>query len=122
MAKKFKELRDKMSPEARGRAHAKTRIMLAEMALDELREARKLTQEQLAERFHVGQPAIAKIEKRTDMYLSTLRGIIRAMGGELVIRAVFPDGDVRITQFEDIKRTSVKQHTETAEPAEALAR
>ncbi len=94
---------------ARARAEVKARAqkMLAEMALDELREARKLTQQQLATRFKVGQPAIAKLEKRTDMYLSTLRGVIQAMGGDLEIRAVFSDGDVRINQLKDLKRVKV---------------
>lgn len=92
-----------MSPESRARAEAKAQAMLAEMALDELREARMLTQEKLAELLHVGQPAIAKLEKRTDMYLSTLRGAIKAMGGELEIRAVFPDRVVRINQLKDLK-------------------
>jgi transcriptional regulator with XRE-family HTH domain len=103
MAKKFSEIKHKMSAEQVKRAKEKTRAILADMALDELREARRLTQVQLAEIFHVGQPAIAKMEKRTDMYLSTLRGIIQAMGGELEIRAVFPDGDVRITQFKELR-------------------
>lgn len=119
MAKKFNELRKKMSPESRERARVKTRAMLADMALDELREARKLTQEQLATLFNVGQPAIAKMEKRTDMYLSTLRGIIKAMGGELEIRAIFPDGDVRIKQFRDIQPVEHDKRAEFA--AQALA-
>jgi transcriptional regulator with XRE-family HTH domain len=106
MAKKFQELRERMSPASRERARAKTQQLLAEMALNELREARKLTQEQLAELFHVKQPAIAKMEKRADMYISTLRGVIKAMGGELEIRAVFPDGDVRISQFNELKEKS----------------
>ena len=104
MAKNFKELREKMSRESRERAKAKTQTLLSEMALDELREARKLTQEQLAERFHVKQPSIAKMERRTDMYLSTLRGVIKAMGGELEILAIFPDGRVRLNQFRDLRR------------------
>jgi transcriptional regulator with XRE-family HTH domain len=114
MAKKFAELRQKMSPESRERAKVKTATMLAEMTLDELREARRLTQEQLATLFHVGQPAIAKMEKRTDMYLSTLRGIIKAMGGELEIRAVFPDGDIRINQFKDIQPVEDRNRAEVA--------
>lgn len=113
MARKFAEIKHKMSPRQLEEARAKTRAIVAEMALDELREARRLTQEQLASLFHVGQPAIAKLEKRTDMYLSTLRGIIRAMGGELEIRAVFPDGDIRINQFEDIKEET-KERTAPA--------
>jgi transcriptional regulator with XRE-family HTH domain len=107
MAKKFSDLRKKMSPEAQERAKAKTQNILAGMALSELREARRLTQEQLANLFHVKQPAIAKIERRTDMYLSTLRGIVQAMGGELEIRAVFADGQVKITQFNKIGSTEL---------------
>jgi transcriptional regulator with XRE-family HTH domain len=112
MVRNYKELRAKMSAESRGRAEEKTKQLLAEMALNELREARKLTQEQLAERFHVKQPAIAKLEKRTDMYLSTLRRIIHAMGGELDIRAVFPDGIVRINQFEDLQQREQEHQRE----------
>ncbi|HEY4838340.1 MAG TPA: XRE family transcriptional regulator [Candidatus Acidoferrales bacterium] len=107
MARKFKELFERMPSRAQAEVKARARKILAEMALDELREARKLTQEQLAARFKVGQPAIAKLEKRTDMYLSTLRGVIQAMGGELEIRAVFSDGDVRINQLKDLRRAKV---------------
>lgn len=112
MARNFSELRARMSPESRERSRQKARQMIAEMALDELREARKLTQEQLAAFFHVGQPAISKLEKRTDMYLSTLRGIIKAMGGELEIKAVFPDGAVRINQFEEIEQPKTRRRGE----------
>jgi hypothetical protein len=56
----------------------------------------------LAEVLHVQQPSIAKLEHRTDMYLSTLRSHIEAMGGVLDIVARFPDGDVRIANFSDI--------------------
>ena len=63
--------------------------MVEEMPLDELREARELTQEQLARVLRVNQAAVSKMERRTDMYLSTLQGIIKAMGGRLEIRAVF---------------------------------
>ena len=74
MAKKFSELRSKLSPAAQERAEAKL----------------------------VEQPSIAKIEKRTDMYLSTLRSHIQAMGGELDIIARFPDGVVKINNFTDL--------------------
>lgn len=104
MATNFKELRAKMSPESRARAKAKAEQMTREMALDELREARLLTQEQLAEQLNVRQPAVARMERRADMYVSTLRGVIKAMGGELDIRAIFPDGTVRITQFKQLRR------------------
>jgi predicted transcriptional regulator len=102
MAKNFKELQAKMSTAARSRSEAKAELMIQEMALDELREALRLTQESLAESLHVNQAAISKVERRTDMLISTLRKIIEAMGGELEIRAVLPNGVVRITQFEKI--------------------
>ena len=62
MAKKFADLRDQMSPESRARAEAKAQAMLAEMPLNELRQARGLSQKMLAEVLHVQQPSIAKIE------------------------------------------------------------
>ena len=104
MAKPFKLLKDKMSPESRERAAAATKKLLAEMPLNELRAARRLTQEQLATKLHVKQASVSKLERRTDMYISTLRGYVEAMGGELEIVARFPDGNVRIDQFtEDAK-------------------
>jgi len=106
MARKFSELRAKMSPQARARSDAKARQMVAEMALGELRRARGLSQEALAAVLHVKQPSIAKLEQRTDMYISTLRTHIKAMGGELEIIAHFPDGDVRIANFSDLGEAS----------------
>lgn len=102
MAKKFRDLRARMSPEAQARAHEKARSMLAELPLCELRQARHFSQEQLAAELDVRQPAVAKIEKKTDMYISTLRRFIEAMGGTLEICAHFPEGDVKINQFEEL--------------------
>jgi DNA-binding XRE family transcriptional regulator len=103
MAKKFSELRARMSPESRHRAESKAQAMLAEMPLAELRQARGLSQKMLAEVLHVQQPSIAKLEKRTDMYLSTLRSHIEAMGGQLEVIARFPDGAVKISNFSDLE-------------------
>ncbi|NOX43910.1 MAG: XRE family transcriptional regulator [Gammaproteobacteria bacterium] len=82
----------------------KCNSLLAELPLAELRRALHLSQEQLAAELDVRQPAIAKMEKRADMYISTLRRFIEAMGGQLEIRAYFPDGDVKINQFEDLDK------------------
>jgi Phage derived protein Gp49-like (DUF891)/Helix-turn-helix domain len=76
--------------------------LIAEYALDELREARSMTQARLADIPGKDQSVISRIEKRTDMYVGTLAEFIRAMGGELEIRAVFPEGSVRIRRFGDI--------------------
>lgn len=102
MAKKFSELRAAMSPAARQKADNQAKAMLSEMPLNELRQARGLSQKMLAEILNVQQPSIAKMEKRTDMYLSTLRSHIEAMGGELDIIARFPDGMVKISNFNDL--------------------
>ena len=102
MAKKFSELRSRMSPTSQARSEAKAQAMLAEMPLNELRQARGLSQKMLAEVLHVQQPAIAKLEKRTDMYLSTLRSHVEAMGGKLEVIARFPDGAVKIGNFSDL--------------------
>jgi len=102
MAKKFSELRSKMSPAARARAQGRARTMLAEMPLQELRLARGLSQEALAATLKIRQASVSKLERRADMYISTLRSHIRAMGGELEIVARFPDGEVRISNFEEL--------------------
>jgi transcriptional regulator with XRE-family HTH domain len=65
--------------------------MEQELSLVELRRARAMTQQQLASDLQVGQASIAKLERRTDMYLSTLRRFLEAMGGELDIVVRFPD-------------------------------
>lgn len=102
MAKNFNTLKAKLSPEAQKLVESKTKQMMAEMPLNELRQARGLSQKMMAEMLHIQQPAVAKIEKRTDIYLSTLRSHIQAMGGELDIVARFPDGAVKISNFSDL--------------------
>jgi DNA-binding XRE family transcriptional regulator len=106
MAKNFKGLQAKMPPQARARSEAAAKKLIEEMPLYELREARDLTQEQLAKVLRVKQAAVSKLERRTDMYLSTLEGVIKAMGGRLEILARFPDGIVRIRRFHDLRKRS----------------
>ena len=106
MARNFRELEAKMSPASRARSDAKAKKMIAEMALDELREARDLTQQHLASLLGINQAAVSKMERRADMYISTLNAMIRAMGGSLKIEAVFPEGKVEITQFRKLKRAA----------------
>jgi DNA-binding XRE family transcriptional regulator len=93
---KWKDLKDKMSPESRAEMNRMKAALVAEMPLEQLRAARQLTQTNLAQVLGVNQSAVSKLEKRTDMYLSTLRSYIEAMGGTLDIQAVFPEGSVRI--------------------------
>jgi transcriptional regulator with XRE-family HTH domain len=99
----YADLRARMSPEARACAAEVADRLHLEMDLSELRRARRLSQEELAQTLHVGQAAVAKLEKRADMYVSTLRRFVEAMGGELEIVVRFPDRDVRIKSFEDLR-------------------
>lgn len=102
----FQELIDRMSPERRQRIEEEARKLIEEYrwqqaTLTELRHARSLTQVKLAERLGVAQSEVSRIEQRTDMYVSTLRDVVEAMGGKLELRAVFPEGSVEIAQFAD---------------------
>src|SRR5450755_2599092 len=92
MARNFKELQAKMDPASRADNEQRVREELQRMALDELRNAKQLTQSDMAEMLDVPQSSISRIEQRADMYLSTLRNYVHAVGGELRIQAVFPDG------------------------------
>jgi DNA-binding XRE family transcriptional regulator len=96
MARNFRELEAGMSPERRARVAARVKEELARMPLHQIRNARRMTQTRLAELLEMDQGNISKLEQRTDMYLSTLRSYVEAMGGTLEMRAVFPEGDVEI--------------------------
>ena len=111
MSKPYAMLREKMKPAAQEKAAEKTKALLDAMPLQELRHARNLSQEQLAQILSVRQSALSKLEKRTDMYISTLKNVIKAMGGDLEIIAKFPDGSVQISQFEDIAAKAEKSHS-----------
>jgi DNA-binding transcriptional regulator YiaG len=87
----FEQLRAGLSADSQRKAAALTDAMEQELSLAELRRARAMTQEQLASDLHVGQASIAKLERRTDVHLSTLRRFVEAMGGELDIVVRFPD-------------------------------
>lgn len=100
MAKKFSDLRAKMSPEAQARSAARAEATLVEMQLQELRKSRDVTQVDLAKLMKVEQAAVSKLERREDMYVSTLRDYVRALGGELKLVASFPDAEIQVHPFE----------------------
>ncbi len=102
MATKFNTIREGLSPARQERIRRRTEELLEELPLQELRQARAWSQEELAEVLGLNQATISKLERRTDMYLSSLRRFIEAMGGELEITASFPEGRVRIQLFEDL--------------------
>ncbi len=95
-----------MDPARRANNDALVRQELQRMALEELRTAKQLTQADMAEVLEVPQSSISRIERRTDMYLSTLRNYVRAMGGVLQIQAIFPDRAVVIDRFGEYENQS----------------
>src|SRR5580693_3328902 len=105
MARNYKELQEKMDPASRAENAGRVREELQRMAIDELRNAKRLTQADMAEMLDVPQSSISRIEQRADMYLSTLRNYVHAVGGVLQIQAVFPDGGTvtisRLGEYED---------------------
>jgi DNA-binding XRE family transcriptional regulator len=104
----FGDLRKRMSTKRERTNASRAAKMLTEMPLQELRQARELSQNTLARLLGVTQPEISKIEKRTDMYLSTIRDYIEAMGGTLEVLASFPEGTVRISQFEALGKVAAR--------------
>ncbi len=101
--RKFRELIQSMPAERQQRIAKRVRESLASMPLEEVRKARQMTQAKLAETLGVNQGEISKIEHRTDIYISTLAGYVEALGGKLEIRAIFPDREMRISQFEELQ-------------------
>src|ERR1035441_6805400 len=66
-------------------------LIAEELTLRELRRLRKLTQAALSKRLNIGQEGVSRIEKRTDLYLSTLRSYVEGVGGKLSLVVEFPD-------------------------------
>ena len=82
----------KLSPAQRKKVEARAAALIAEeMTLRELRKARKLTQVRMAKALGVTQDSVSRLEKRSDLLLSTLRKTVQAMGGNLSLVAEFPD-------------------------------
>ncbi len=92
MAKKWNDLKKRLTPQARARVDARVARTLESLPLDEIRKAIGLTQAELADRMDVQQSSVSKTESAADMYISTLRRYIEALGGTLHITAEFPDG------------------------------
>ncbi|MDK2462336.1 XRE family transcriptional regulator [Aphanizomenon sp. PH219] len=69
----------------------RTQVILENMTLQDMRKARKLTQESMAELLGIRQDSVSRLEKRADLLLSTLRSYVKAMGGDLKLVAEFPD-------------------------------
>lgn len=99
MAKNWREIRRALSPELEKRIAAGVQAEMAKLPLGQVRKARAMTQMRLAEILQVNQAAVSKMEQRTDMYISTLRSYIEAMGGALEIHAVFPEAEILLDRL-----------------------
>src|ERR1700732_1010156 len=88
----LKDKMKKLSPTQRKKVEARAAQLIAEeMTLRELRHARKLTQVRMARKLGITQDSVSRLEKRSDLLLSTLRKTVQAMGGNLSLVAEFPD-------------------------------
>jgi len=114
----FTDLTKKFSAKRKVRVAERVAEIKAEMALAELRQARERSQEELARVLKVNQPAVAKLEKRTDMYVSNLRRYVEALGGKLEITARFPEASVTIANFGELGKRTRKSRE--AKPARGL--
>lgn len=100
MAKSFDELALRtMTPKMRARAARRTRELLGEYLLSEIRAGRGKSQVQVARALGIRQPSLSKLEKQSDMQISTLEKIVKVLGGELEVIARFPKRAVRISPF-----------------------
>ena len=101
----LEEKLNQLSPERRAKIQSRVdQLMVEELSLRDLRLARKLTQEKMAELLQIRQEGVSRIEKRSDLHLSTLRQVIQAMGGELRLVVEFPDRPlVVLSGFQEIE-------------------
>src|SRR5438132_10153884 len=99
--KKFSELRQQVraDPERAARVQAHKASLLAELSLAEVRHARQITQGEVAAALNTTQSAVSRLEHQADLYVSTLKKYVEAVGGRLQIFAEFPDARVPINAF-----------------------
>ena len=92
MATNVDDIIKKLSPAQRKKVEARAAELIAEeMTLRELRHARQLTQVRMAKKLGITQDSVSRLEKRSDLLLSTLRKTVQALGGNLSLVAEFPD-------------------------------
>lgn len=96
----FGDLTKRLPPARKARIADNTAALNTALTLHELRKTRTVSQQELASRLAVGQPAVAKLERRGDMFVSNLRRYVEALGGTLELAARFPDGTVEIATEE----------------------
>lgn len=116
MARTLNEVMKSLPKARRAKIEARAEELIAEEAsLQDLRKAFGLTQVTMAKKLKVGQDTVSRVEKRTDMLLSTLSGYVEAMGGELNLVAEFPDRPaVRLQMLEPLKKSAAPTRRKVA--------
>jgi len=87
-------------------------LIAEELHLRELRRLRKLTQARLSKKLKIGQEGISRMEKRTDLYISTLRSYVEGVGGKLSLVVEFPDQPPVILTGLGLDEKKVKKSTQ----------
>jgi len=104
MSKPLSDLIKKIPNKINAEASVRAAEMLAEMNLMDIRKTQRVTQNQVAEALCIKQPSVAQLEKRSDIYISTLRSYLSSLGVKLELVASFPDGTkVTIVGFNQLK-------------------
>lgn len=124
MPKDLDEIMRELPPERRERIEKRASELIDEhMTLQDIRKAQKLTQERMAQILGIGQDSVSRLEKRTDLHLSTLNNYINAMGGSLKLVAEFPDRSPVI--LDGLVELSIDenqaQSLDTSEPANVIS-
>jgi transcriptional regulator with XRE-family HTH domain len=104
MATPWKNIKHKFSEERHTELKQEASAELKRIGFDKLRLARQQTQVALAERLDIPQTAVSRLERRTDLLLSTLRNYVEGLGGKLELRVVFPDGEFVLDSLGPAKR------------------
>jgi transcriptional regulator with XRE-family HTH domain len=116
MAKSFDALvKRATTKQTRDRAERRTKELLGELLLSELRKATGKTQGTLAAKLDIKQPSLSKLESQSDMQISTLQRIVAALGGELEVLARFPRGAIKLSQFAKPSRSVKRARTARTE-------
>lgn len=112
MSKTLEQKMNELPPTRKKIVKARAAELIAEeTSLQALRKAHKLTQEDMAEKLGIGQEGISRLEKRSDLMLSTLRSYVEAMGGKLSIIAEFPKSKpVRLKTLSGLEREPTRIH------------
>jgi DNA-binding XRE family transcriptional regulator len=111
MAKTLDEVMASLPPARRAAIEKRAAVLIAEeMTLRQLRKAHGRTQKKLAAALKISQDGVSRLEKRSDLLLSTLRSYVEAMGGKLTLVAEFPGSKpVAVTGFDHMDGKSPRQ-------------